>query len=327
MKSTAPTNDAFEAALAALPEGFLEQLLLPENVSQLQSILTYHALNETVYGADLTSGEVTTLNGEPVTVTVDATSGNIMINDANVVIADIAASNGVIHVLDKVLVPPSAAEALAGDATATGATTTVAAETTAAAAAEEICSCSPTSYTFTLTLNQNCTDNTIQDNSGIFATDCFLGTLVATSASSTEQVTERAFTTNEFKTFQRTIAADAAVEITSVSFIEFDTSGEFIVLSQDDTYLTTSLGQGDTVTFTSISNDLDPDVPASEQTELIPGGVMVTIKAKYTDAETGEDLLVINRVAWNYVTACDVTPLEVGDYLAWVTTVSFINAL
>ena len=314
--------------MAELPDGFLEQLLLPENVSQLQSILTYHALNETVYGADLTSGEVTTLNGEPVTVTVDSTTGNIMINDANVVIADIAASNGVIHVLDKVLVSPSAAEALAGDATATGATTTVAAATTtAAAAAEEICSCSPTSYTFTLTLNQNCTDNTIQDNSGIFATDCFLGTLVATSASSTEQVTERAFTTNEFETFQRTIAADAAVEITSVSFIEFDTSGEFIVLSQDDTYLTTSLGQGDTVTFTSISNDLDPDVSASEQTELIPGGVMVTIKATYTDAETGEDLLVINRVAWNYVTSCDVTPLEVGDYLAWVTTVSLINAL
>ncbi len=250
-------------------------------------------------------------------------TGSVMVNEANVVITDIAASNGVIHVLDAVLVPPSFSS-ISSETTATAAD----AETiTTVGATTEVttCSCSPVSYTFTLTLTQNCTDNTIQDNSGIFATDCFLGSLVATSSSSTtaRSFEERAFTSEEFATFQRTIAADTAVEIISVSFIEFDTSGEFIVLSQDDTYLTTSLGQGDTVTFNSISADLDPSVPASEQTELIPGGVMVTIKAKYTDEETGEDLLVINRVAWNYILECDVVTLEVGDYLAWATAVSF----
>ena len=341
----APTNDAFEAALGTMPDGFLEDLLLPENVGTLQSILGYHALNTTLFAKDLVSGSVDTMNGESVMISV-AEDGSVMVNDANVAIADIKASNGVIHVVDAVLVPPSIEEALAAAATealaeATATTTTAAPEssssetaTTAAAATastEEICSCSPTSYTFTLTLTQNCTDNTIQDNSGIFATDCFLGTLVATSnsdttdsRSTTTTTEERAFTAQEFEAFQRTITDDTSVEIISVSFIEFDTSGEFIVLSQDDTYLSTSLSNGDTVTFTSISADMDPTVPASEQSDLIPGGVMVTIKAKYTDEETGEDLLVINRVAWNYVMECDVETIEVGEYLAWITAVSFV---
>lgn len=345
----APTNDAFEVALGTMPDGFLEYLLLPENVGTLQSILGYHALNTTLFASDLVSGYVDTMNGESVMISV-AEDGSVMVNDAHVAIADIAASNGVIHVVDAVLVPPSIEEALAAAATealaeataTTTATTTAAPEssssettTTAAAATastEEICSCSPTSYTFTLTLTQNCTDNTIQDNSGIFATDCFLGTLVATSnsdttdsRSTTTTTEERAFTAQEFEAFQRTITDDTSVEIISVSFIEFDTSGEFIVLSQDDTYLSTSLSNGDTVTFTSISADLDPDVPASEQSDLIPGGVMVTIKAKYTDEETGEDLLVINRVAWNYVMECDVETIAVGEYLAWITAVSFVD--
>ena len=342
----APTNDAFEVALGTMPDGFLEYLLLPENVSTLQSILGYHALNTTLFASDLVSGSVDTMNGESVMISV-AEDGSVMVNDAHVAIADIKASNGVIHVVDAVLVPPSIEEALAAAATEAlaeaTATTTAAPEssssettttTTAAAATastEEICSCSPTSYTFTLTLTQNCTDNTIQDNSGIFATDCFLGTLVATSnsdttdsRSTTTTTEERAFTAQEFEDFQRTITDDTSVEIISVSFIEFDTSGEFIVLSQDDTYLSTSLSNGDTVTFTSISADLDPDVPASEQSDLIPGGVMVTIKAKYTDEETGEDLLVINRVAWNYVMECDVETIAVGEYLAWITAVSFV---
>ena len=337
----APTNDAFEAALGTMPDGFLEYLLLPENVGTLQSILGYHALNTTLFASDLVSGYVDTMNGESVMISV-AEDGSVMVNDAHVAIADIKASNGVIHVVDAVLVPPSIEEALAAAATEAlaeaTATTTAAPEssssettttTTAAAATastEEICSCSPTSYTFTLTLTQNCTDNTLQDNSGIFATDCFLGTLVATSSTSETRTTteERAFTAQEFEAFQRTISDDTSVEIISVSFIEFDTSGEFIVLSQDDTYLSTSLSNGDTVTFTSISADMDPDVEASEQSDLIPGGVMVTIKAKYTDEETGEDLLVINRVAWNYVMECDVETIAVGEYLAWITAVSFV---
>jgi uncharacterized surface protein with fasciclin (FAS1) repeats len=125
----APTNEAFDAALAAMPEGFLDQLLAPENVSQLQSLLTYHVLDGAVYSTDATSGEVTTVEGEPITVTVD--NGGVMINDAHVVTGDILASNGVIHVLDKVLVP--AAFTLDDAVTTVAAPTTVAEGVTTAA--------------------------------------------------------------------------------------------------------------------------------------------------------------------------------------------------
>jgi len=96
----APTNDAF----AALPAGTVDFLLLPENLAELQAVLTYHVVSGSYLSSDLVSGDVVTINGAPVTVTVS--DAGIMVNDANVVMADILASNGVIHVIDKVLIPP-----------------------------------------------------------------------------------------------------------------------------------------------------------------------------------------------------------------------------
>jgi uncharacterized surface protein with fasciclin (FAS1) repeats len=97
----APTDDAF----AALPEGVLDDLLLPENQSQLQDILLYHVVSGQIFSGDLVDGATPeTLQGQ--TVTVDLTSG-VMINDANVTIADIITKNGVIHVIDAVLLPAS----------------------------------------------------------------------------------------------------------------------------------------------------------------------------------------------------------------------------
>jgi uncharacterized surface protein with fasciclin (FAS1) repeats len=96
----APTDDAF----AALPEGLVECLLLPENEEALTSILTYHVIDGAVMSTDLTDGEVPTLQGE--TVTVDLSDG-VMFNNASVVQADVMASNGVIHAIDGVIVPPS----------------------------------------------------------------------------------------------------------------------------------------------------------------------------------------------------------------------------
>jgi uncharacterized surface protein with fasciclin (FAS1) repeats len=96
----APTDDAF----AALPDGLVECLLIPENEEALTSILTYHVIEGQVMSTDLTDGEVPTLQGE--TVTVDLSDG-VMFNDVSVVQADVMASNGVIHAVDGVLVPPS----------------------------------------------------------------------------------------------------------------------------------------------------------------------------------------------------------------------------
>jgi uncharacterized surface protein with fasciclin (FAS1) repeats len=96
----APTNDAF----AALPDGLLDALLLPENKDALTSILTYHVLPAEVPAADVTAGEVATVEGSTIDITTD---DGVMVNDATVVTTDVEASNGVIHVIDTVLVPPS----------------------------------------------------------------------------------------------------------------------------------------------------------------------------------------------------------------------------
>jgi len=96
----APTDAAFDA----LPEGLLEKLLLPENLDVLVSILTYHVVAGTVLAADVTAGEVPTLQGDVLTV---VTEGGVVVSDANVTDVDVLASNGVIHVIDAVMVPPS----------------------------------------------------------------------------------------------------------------------------------------------------------------------------------------------------------------------------
>ncbi|PWR01796.1 Nex18 symbiotically induced protein [Meridianimarinicoccus roseus] len=96
----APTDAAF----AALPEGTVESLLLPENRETLTAILTLHVVPDAVMSSAL-AGEtvsVLTVNGER--LTVDGRDG-VMVNGANVVTADIEATNGVIHVIDAVLLP------------------------------------------------------------------------------------------------------------------------------------------------------------------------------------------------------------------------------
>jgi len=97
----APTDEAF----AKLPAGTLESLLKPENKDQLTAILTYHVVPGAVKAADVMKlDEAKTVNGQKVTV---KTSGDtVMINDAKVTATDIAASNGVIHVIDTVIMPP-----------------------------------------------------------------------------------------------------------------------------------------------------------------------------------------------------------------------------
>jgi uncharacterized surface protein with fasciclin (FAS1) repeats len=96
----APTDEAF----AALPEGTLDELLMPENQETLQAILTYHVVPGKVMAEDamgLESAE--TVQGQEITITT--LDGSVMINEATVIQADIEASNGVIHVIDAVLLP------------------------------------------------------------------------------------------------------------------------------------------------------------------------------------------------------------------------------
>ncbi len=96
----APTDEAF----AALPEGTVESLLEEENRDQLQSILTYHVVSGKIMAEDaMAADSATTVQGQDLTITT--MDGSVMIDDATVIQADIETSNGVIHVIDSVLMP------------------------------------------------------------------------------------------------------------------------------------------------------------------------------------------------------------------------------
>jgi uncharacterized surface protein with fasciclin (FAS1) repeats len=94
----APNNEAF----AALPAGVLEALLLPENKDTLVKILTYHVLPGNVKAADVRDGDVASLQGGTVKL---GTMNGVTVNGANVVIPDNSSNNGVVHIIDAVILP------------------------------------------------------------------------------------------------------------------------------------------------------------------------------------------------------------------------------
>jgi uncharacterized surface protein with fasciclin (FAS1) repeats len=93
-----------DAAFAKLPEGTLEKLLKPANKSVLQKVLKYHVISGTVMAADVKSGKVDSIEGSALDIV--ASKGGVTVGGAKVTKTDIVASNGVIHVIDKVLLPP-----------------------------------------------------------------------------------------------------------------------------------------------------------------------------------------------------------------------------
>lgn len=100
----APTDEAF----AKLPKGTIEALLKPENKDKLKAVLTYHVISGKVMAADvvkLDGKAVKTVQGSPVAIKVEGDT--VMIGNAKVIKADVETSNGVIHVIDTVLLPPA----------------------------------------------------------------------------------------------------------------------------------------------------------------------------------------------------------------------------
>jgi uncharacterized surface protein with fasciclin (FAS1) repeats len=97
----APTDKAF----AALPPGTVDELLKPENKEKLAQLLTYHVVSGKLESTSLKPGEVPSVLGKPIAVTMK--NKKVMVNEANVVKADVPASNGVIHLIDKVILPAS----------------------------------------------------------------------------------------------------------------------------------------------------------------------------------------------------------------------------
>jgi uncharacterized surface protein with fasciclin (FAS1) repeats len=96
----APTDEAF----AKLPAGTLDSLLLPENKAKLQGILTYHVVSGKVLAKDVVKmGSAKTVEGQ--SIAIKTTGGGVMVDNANVIKTDIMTSNGVIHVIDTVILP------------------------------------------------------------------------------------------------------------------------------------------------------------------------------------------------------------------------------
>lgn len=97
----APTDEAF----AKLPEGKIEKLLQPENKDKLVALLSYHIVNDQAKASDAEATTVTTLGGGDLSITPG--EGVTMVNEATVITPDVEASNGVIHIIDTVLMPPA----------------------------------------------------------------------------------------------------------------------------------------------------------------------------------------------------------------------------
>ncbi len=96
----APTDEAF----AKLPEGTVESLLKPENKDKLVAVLTYHVVSGKVMAADVVTLEkATSVQGQD--ITIKTMNNKVMVDNANVVVTDVEASNGVIHVIDHVILP------------------------------------------------------------------------------------------------------------------------------------------------------------------------------------------------------------------------------
>ncbi len=97
----APSDEAF----AKLPAGTVDELLKPENKEKLGKLLAYHVMEGKVMAADVKTMKAKTANGAELNIKVKGST--VMVNDAKIVKADVPASNGVIHVIDKVLMPPT----------------------------------------------------------------------------------------------------------------------------------------------------------------------------------------------------------------------------
>ena len=214
-----------------------------------------------------------------------------------------------------------------------------------------MCSCSPTVFTFVLSLNQTCNDNDIEDNSGIDGSFCFTEEGVAVpeppppaadATANPADGTRDALISDALKATATTSGAtmeyfgyedgpvrklqsdDPVTEIVSVQFLEFDTSGDLTVINQDDTYADVTLVDGDKLKFNSASSFLDTSLPLSDQMSnpaLVPGGASLILYGK-----TASGVVVRNRFFWMYEMSCgeENSPINVDDEIGWIKVVSLL---
>eukprot|EP00985_Skeletonema_marinoi_P006967 scaffold3044_cov123-Skeletonema_marinoi.AAC.6 len=189
--------------------------------------------------------------------------------------------------------------------------------------AQDMCSCSPTTFNFLLDFSNNCEVNTIDGNPGVQTAMCFQEVVDAVPGQPASDepmrrlLRESEHDEDEPRSLQT--GEDKVVEVVSAQFLEFGTDGDMTVIHQDNTYTTTSLLDGGAMQFDSVSSKLDTSVPLADQMEnpaLVPGGASLIL---YGKTESGK--VIRNRFFWLYeMTNCgrENKPVQVGDQIGWV---------
>ena len=281
-------NRHLQALMVTETNSITQGQVTSDQLQLIQTIITELSLATLPDGVDLTKVNVAVI----VTVAlqelgyIDATVGDLSKADMAIIIQEIiekaAKILGVVTTTTTITPSSETSSTSSYVTTTTGATTS------------PPCVCSPFSYTFTINFSRNCDTDTFNGNPGIGNILCqMLG------------INDVDVDLNTFKVFD-------------VQFLEVDTSGNLTVINQDDTYNNVSLSDGDTVSFHSVSANLNPNVPLSSQLNDVPGGVLLSLRAKSDESST----IVTNRVSWMYTNSCASLPTNVGDTIGWITLVS-----
>ena len=205
------------------------------------------------------------------------------------------------------------------------------------------CSCSPTKFTFQLNYDGTCGSTSL---TGITNELCFVNVreslpepesdeVVANILSDMSAMKERREKddfwrrlshqegTNNNIQSQRALNSQVPTIITTVQIFEYDTTSELNVLKQEEiTNSDQDLSNGQTFEFTSISSDLDPNIPLEDQIDYFPNGLIVKISGRNANNE-----YVSNTFAWEYdIEDCTTEQISVGDYIGWTTVTETTSA-
>lgn len=187
--------------------------------------------------------------------------------------------------------------------------------------AQELCSCSPRKYSFTLSLSQTCNDDTLQSSPGVFTTVCSTDTNVEVDGDWSDLIPDvggslvrRSLNLND-KPVLRLAEDVVPIKIVSIVFAEVNSDGSLVIINKDESFADADLGNGAIVEFDSISNTLDSNVVLQDQSD-VPGGVTVLLVGENADGK-----LVKTRMLWLYKNDCDLVPLAETSDLGWISVV------
>lgn len=183
------------------------------------------------------------------------------------------------------------------------------------------CSCSPTFFQFTITLDQEppCTNNDIQSNTGIATSEtiCFKEFGDLTKPEEVEGIA----TASDGELMPLFNDFGPAANVTSMYFKEFNSQGDELT-SSSVTYDPISLVDGQIISFASASASLDPNVPLQDQIDQVPVSVEIKMFGPSADPDDEPGQIISNRLTWTYDMSCGSRPIQTGDNIGWLDIVS-----